>query len=616
MRPTYNAELARLRATYENARSVSLADMVELQASIAGQPAIFVASGGGFPVAQFAAERHTAVHGELASAVSPLVLVGEATVHRVAVIAISARAAHPDVGFALLAARTRHNYPTALVTHRDVADLSPALVRRLTHVVTVPNNGRDGFLATNSVLALATVFLRGAQPDLPLPPDLPNFDTAFQPIRHPRTLILYGAGQRSAAIDLDTRLSELGLSSCQTVDYRNFAHGRHTGLSRHLESTTVVAFSTAASSSLARATLSLLPDDLDVIEIHSALDEPVAALDLLAGSMRLLGATAGHQGLDPAKPQVPQYGRRLYHLGAQRHMKLEQHGPVERKLAEVGAPASPLLRNRYSHAFDEWKTAMKNARFSGVVLDYDGTVCSTRHRFELPDDEVQAQIVRILESGACVGFASGRGRSLYTDLRKWIPAEHWRRIPVGVYNGGNILSLDDEWTEVGSPVGPLSSLLERLANEPLSELTKVDARAGQLSLEPVRNAGIGIGAVAKWLDDCMARAPALNLKLLKSGHSVDVVEPSVSKTRVLEAVANCCGGAVLAVGDRGEAGGNDYELLAAATTSVSVDRCSADPTRCWNVARPGQSGPDALVYYLRRLTPTSSGLRFSFPATS
>jgi len=55
------------------------------------------------------------------------------------------------------------------------------------------------------------------------------------------------------------------------------------------------------------------------------------------------------------------------------------------------------------------------------------------------------------------------------------------------------------------------------------------------------------------------------------------------------------------LGDQGHVGGNDFELLAATRWSLSIDRCSSDPTRSWNLVQSGQKGPAALILYLRAL---------------
>jgi hypothetical protein len=78
----------------------------------------------------------------------------------------------------------------------------------------------------------------------------------------------------------------------------------------------------------------------------------------------------------------------------------------------------------------------------------------------------------------------------------------------------------------------------------------------------------------------------------------------------VEHVRERADGAVMAIGDQGHLGGNDFELLAATPWSLSVDRCSADPTRCWNLDSTGRRGPDVLLRYLRALKRQRQGIRF------
>lgn len=611
MRLTYQQQLVGLDTTYRRSLQLDVRELTELHAANAGQPTLFVASGGGLAPAQVAADRHSATHGELGVAMTPLALVGEATVRRAAVVAISARAAHPDVGFALRAARLRHNYPVSLVTHRAIEDLDPALVQRLSSIVHVPILEQDGFLATNSVLSLATLFTRASDLNLNLPSTLPWMTNDAPTITTSQCLVLYGPGQRAAAIDLETRLYELGLVSVQVTDYRNFAHGRHTGFARNQAHTTVVSFASPRTAELANATLALLPQATTVIRLHSSLPEPSAALDLLVASMRVAGTTADRAGVNPAHPKVPIFGRRLYHLGAHRHLVLEEQGPIERKLAALGVAASNRLYEQYSDAFHGWMRELQALVFRAVVIDYDGTVCATRDRFGLPTTPVRDKLIQLLEDGMQVGFATGRGRSLHADLRQWIPTHLWPNVTLGLYNGSLVIDGLNMPVPEQEAVSPhLETLMARFGDEPLSTLMKVEARPQQVSIEPVTGTGIGIEAAAGWISECVARAPRLPLKSFRSGHSVDVVATSTSKVAVLEHLESHCNGPVLAIGDRGDIGGNDFELLAARRWSITVDRSSGDQTRCWNVAPAGASGPDALAAYLRWLKPWQSGWRF------
>jgi hypothetical protein len=104
--------------------------------------------------------------------------------------------------------------------------------------------------------------------------------------------------------------------------------------------------------------------------------------------------------------------------------------------------------------------------------------------------------------------------------------------------------------------------------------------------------------------------PTLNI--LASSHSVDVVPGSTNKMAVMEAL-DVGERDFLAVGDRGDPEGNDFELLNAVRWSLSVDRVSAALDRCWNLSPPGRSGPSELGAILAALTrdPPAECFRFA-----
>ena len=108
-------------------------------------------------------------------------------------------------------------------------------------------------------------------------------------------------------------------------------------------------------------------------------------------------------------------------------------------------------------------------------------------------------------------------------------------------------------------------------------------------------------ALAQLIREVAARAPSLDVKCVQSAHSIDVVEAATSKRAVVETIGADCSGAILCIGDQGQEGGNDFELLACHPATLSVDRCSSDPTRCWNLGPPGERGPSILRRYLRSL---------------
>jgi hypothetical protein len=422
---------------------------------------------------------------------------------------------------------------------------------------------------------------------------------------------LHGWRQEPVAIDLETRLSELGLSAVQIVDYRNFAHGRHYGFVKAMAETTVVAVSDMADRELARSTLSVLPDGANVVELSSGLTWPLSTVDLLVGSMHIVGDLATGAALDPANPRVPSFGRRLYHLSVKKQLPDESIGAVDRKLATAGVTGSAIWRERYAAALGDWLDRIGARRFKALVLDYDGTMCDTNARTIPLPAEVCAAVVEVLSGGLLVGVASGRGRSLLQSLRSWIPQDYWAQVYVGLYNGGVVGRLDEEIAFSASADPNLAELAARLQDDPLGQPLECELRPTQLSVGASGIVGEG-RAVEVMVRDAAARTPALPVRIVRSGHSVDVISEGVSKQAVLSLLADLTKGPVLAIGDQGQAGGNDHALLAADESSLSVDRCSADPTRCWNLLQPGEVGPAGLLHYLRGLHVSHGRARFSW----
>ena len=160
--------------------------------------------------------------------------------------------------------------------------------------------------------------------------------------------------------------------------------------------------------------------------------------------------------------------------------------------------------------------------------------------------------------------------------------------------------LEDLWNRVREIVDEPNVLIER--------------RAHQIQFQVARGAEISTRALAQLIREVAARAPSLEVKCVQSAHSIDVVEAATSKRAVVETIGADCSGAILCIGDQGQEGGNDFELLACHPATLSVDRCSSDPTRCWNLGPPGERGPSVLRRYLRSLRYSHGrpGFRWSY----
>lgn len=602
VRRAYSDELGELPTTYQRSLVDADADALAEVVRAAG-PMLYVGSGGALAVAQLAADLHTRATGDLARAVTPLEAASTSLKPDTGLVLFTARGRHPDARLAIDAARTRGVRHLGVVTTRPRQELPEPLRRRDVRVATVLSQP-DGFLATNSLLAMATVLCRAHERELP--ETLPFFASPPQWGVRDKTLVITAPGLAAIGTDLEARLAETGLSSVQLTDYRNVAHGRHVGIVRNHETLTVLPLSDPSSELLAGKTLALFPERVQVQPLRSHLPWPASVLDLLVASMHVTGITGQARAVDPGKPGVATFGRSLYHLPVGRLLDLPRPDPVLRKLTAMPGGQRPVL----DKALQTWLAHVAATNVRGVVLDYDGTCCPTWDRFEPPPQAVQDMICTLLEAGIYIGFATGRGKSLHQATRGWLPEVHWPEIHVGLYNGSCLLTLADDPPDNSRSEDLMSDVGDRL--EAASVGLRIERRATQVTVSST--AGRSSGAqILPLVRAVLARQPALTCKTVASGHSVDILAPDSGKVSLLRAVQAQAIGDVLAIGDQGQVDGNDFELLASVTTSLSVDLCSADPTRCWNLDTHGLSGPDLLVKYLRSLKLSRSGAAFRWP---
>ena len=153
------------------------------------------------------------------------------------------------------------------------------------------------------------------------------------------------------------------------------------------------------------------------------------------------------------------------------------------------------------------------------------------------------------------------------------------------------------------PTPTISAALKKAADSlgadsVLSMSCQIEIRPRQISL-----VGEGVSMEEVWLRTCEALARMPSMKILSSGHSVDILDEGVSKINLINRIKELASektGELLCIGDRGRWPGNDCELLAQ-PYSLSVDQVSYDPHSCWNLAPAGCSGTQATLYYLRHL---------------
>ena len=642
----YAAELQELDATYDWSLQAPIADLCRSIARCASLDTLFIGSGGSLTSAHFAGFLHGYFTGRPFQTLTPYEFASlPRTLDHTAIAICSAGGSNPDViAAAELAIKRSPAQLFAVITRArsPLERLFDAAGWPTCHAFATPTK-KDGFLATNSLLATVVLFTRAYHEYAGTPVSLPTAlgdllhpgstraayvercREAFGPLAARSTLIvLHGGATKPAAMDVESRCTEAALANVQPADYRNFAHGRHHWLARHGASSAVLAFSENGDD-VAHRTLALLP--AWVPRWHVAVGQgPAGAMAAICQSLFLAHVAGEAKGIDPGRPHVPTFGRKLYHLRAMPRLFAHADAGEERRNLAVqrkaGAPVTVLAAcGSLDHWFDQYGSFVErlaDARIRALVVDYDGTLCGPERRLTGPTAEVIRRLNGLLEAGITVAVATGRGKSVRDLLRKHIRSSaHRRRVLLGYHNGAEIGTLiDADCPPDDRPLAAeLAPITQALRDSPvIASHATVEAKGEQISVElhPTGNGCVVYDEVSRLVRE---RGLCGKLALATSSHSVDVLAGGVSKSNVVAHLVTRLqlddGGAdsLLCIGDRGRAPGNDADLLRH-PLSLSVDQVSDDPTRCWNIAQPGLRFDRACLEYLNRLRPGRTGLRF------
>ena len=602
-----------MRGTYEWALESDIGSLEGFAGAAAGLPLYAVGSGGSLTAATLAAALHHDT-GSMAEALTPLAFLDRERLDcsGAAVLLFTAGGGNGDILAALDRAAALRPRALGVVCASPRSRAARAALRaRGARLQTdrMPA-GRDGFLATNSLLAMSAWTCRAYAGAGPTGCGLPGFDDLAGDAADadaqagrlrgcPTLAVLHDAWGRPAAVDLESKMVEGGLAGVHAADYRHFAHGRHNWLDK-MPGTGVVALTSPGCERLASATLAQVPGKVPIARVETRLDGPASALALLARSMRLVGSLGAALGVDPGRPKVAAFGRRLYGL-RYRPPPLDGATPAERAALcrKFGTHRMAGPGERRLRGLRRFADALQRQRFGGIVFDYDGTLVDTKDRQKPPGAAVKKLLNGLLSSGIAVCVATGRGKSAGEDLRKAIQREHWHLVLVGYYNGADIGPLGDTGVPDKSlPRDPaleeflrVRGLVEELAG------AKEEVRPHQITYEEI---GKDASDVARRLAVAVPSV-ARSVKIVASAHSIDVLAASTTKNALARRVKSSIrpGLSVLRIGDRGRPPGNDHELLSG-PHSLSVDETSDDARTCWNLLPPGVSGAAGTVHYMRK----------------
>lgn len=629
----YEAEMLKLTGTFKWASSICIEKILKFIEKTNNLKLLAIGSGGSLTTANFIAYIHQKYTGQLATTSTPL---------RVMELSHST----DIVAWLLSASGKNHDIKTALnrLLIQEVKQIGAFCCKTNSPISKIVNDhpytnlfeyelpsGKDGFLATNSLLFSVAVIARAyvtifhdEKYWLEIQDNIESFllntymwrrlEKEANALWNKAVIItVHDTPTMSATFDLESKFTEAALGVVQSADYRNFAHGRHHWLAKRPHQTGLLAFYSRENQDLAEKTLKLLPSSFPLIRIFFDMPSLAATIASIVVSFRLTQWAGMSQGIDPGRPGVPEFGKRLYHLTFPKKKKTGyvemgevQKAAIERK---SGVSIDKLKKNSklifWQEQYLSFIHKLKTTAISSIVLDYDGTIVDSRDRFYPPIPSILMEFNRLLaNTDITIGFSTGRGKSIKNDLRSIIDKKFWKRILIGYYNGAEVASLDDNSAPNSFNANIVDSEL-KILKEMIEGNIKGWCEIPDLKL---RNFQLGITCknichlpVLWKLCVELSLRNKLSVNVFCSGHSVDILSKGISKLSVIDRIrGEKSEDNVLVIGDQGAWPGNDYELLSS-TLALSVDTVNSDPTTCWNLARPGQVGINVTKLYLSSL---------------
>ncbi|MBI3221472.1 MAG: HAD hydrolase family protein [Bacteroidetes bacterium] len=596
-------------------------------------PVLVVGSGG-----SFSACYHT-VHllqqlGIVAKAITPLELHNsKKTLRKSRILFISASGKNSDILFAFKTAIEEN--PVSIVTFCMRLD-SPLTILAKKYSTTTTTEyiipaGKDGFLATNSLVAYFTILSKALQKD-PIGFIKPVTETELSEIKkfvdsldeNSTTTVLYSGWGQPTAIDIESKFTEAALGNINLADYRNFAHGRHHWFAKRSHNSSIIALITPEDELLASKTLLLLPKAIPKLVLKTAYQSAAASIELLIKSFMLVESVGKKRSIDPGKPGVPDFGRKLYNLRyaslvkSSKRISNKNESNIILKKAKTSSTdnLSPEQLSYWTSAYKTYSNKLAKTKFGIIIFDYDGTLCRPQDRFNPLSQEIVRHLNTILRYGFVMGVVTGRGQSARKELQAAIDPKFWANVILGYYNGADIGTLENDNlpnTKVKADE-TLNKLNELLTSFDFPVKINIELRPKQLTIEI--NDKFEWKRIRGLILQIIMKSELSGFQLLESSHSMDIIlRPEVSKLNILKQCINKANAKkispnYLCIGDRGQWPGNDFELLST-PYSLSVDEVSSDKDSCWNFSPVGLEGVDSTLIYLSGIKPFKDHFRIN-----
>jgi len=270
--------------------------------------------------------------------------------------------------------------------HAPIAKLQRPSSHSMYFDFAVPS-GKDGFLAVNSTIASVSLLAKAlyefsGDVFYCLPQDFSwdatlslKSDELHKLLAKDTLLVLHGGITTPAAYDLESKFSEAALGNIQLVDFRNFAHGRHYWVSTRSEHTAVLVLGSLEERSIIQKTSSILSDNIACSTLCICQEDIAGLLKSFASVFSLVSAAGDYHSMNPGRPQVAAFGRKLYHLSHNPCM-MPDHRSRRRSILQAASHRKAVSNGYYDEqmclsAAKAYLSKLQSRRFSGIIFDYD-----------------------------------------------------------------------------------------------------------------------------------------------------------------------------------------------------------------------------------------------------
>lgn len=632
----FEKELKKLDSTYTWAINQDINDLKTELLFNKLYPLYIVGSGGSLSACYYVAYLYQQ-YGLMAKAVTPLELFySQNSIPNSNILFVSASGRNTDILFSYKTALSLEPHKILSICMRTGSPLSKiaaenSIGRHFEYEITA---GKDGFLATNSLIAFFAIFYKVFSLEKNNIPQSMEVDQHYlkevelflKKVNKQFTFnVLAGGAGYPVAVDIESKLVEAALADVIISDYRNFGHGRHHWFAKRKDNSAIIAIITPEEEQLAEKTLSFLPKDIPVLIIRSKFTDAISALDLLVRSFHFINALGKQQNIDPGKPGVPEYGSKLYNLRYNSLLKEKTEIPHLEKIAilrKVKTSSFGMLSEEelgfWRIAYKEFHQNIRKTLFGSIVFDYDGTLCAAASRYTGIEQNVIKALITLLQKGLIIGIATGRGQSVRKDLVEKIPQKFHSSVVVGYYNCSEVILLSENRlpSKKSGKSSPLSEIYDMIKSYTFPEIVCPELKPNQITIEISEKKGWH--KVRSTILDLILSKNHLGLQILESSHSIDVIDQaSTCKLNILSVCSKLSkkkGKSTnsLCIGDKGQWPGNDY-LLLSTPYSLSVDEVSSLKDSCWNLLPAGIKNVKATEYYLSYISFSKTGATITLP---